>query len=411
MRAIVDKKYLLPFILITSLFFLWGFARATLDVLNKHFQESLSISITKSTLIQVTTYLGYFLMAIPAGILITKFGYRKGVVTGLLLFAGGSFLFIPGAAMMSFSIFAGALFVIGCGLVILETAANPYASVLGSADTAASRLNLAQSFNGMGCILGPVLMGGFLLSGENGSVDIPYAIMGCFVLFVAIIFSRVRLPEIASEDEDKNSGKQKSVSATIKKLLSNRVFTLGFLALFCYEIAEISINSLFINYTTSDDWMDIKTATAVLSFGALGLFMVARIFGSWIMSHIKAEKVLAFCGVLTMLSAILVSLDIGILSKIALFSCYAFEAIMFPTIFAVTIARVNPDSVKIGSSLLMMTPIGGAVGTFLMGSVADTISISASFAVPAIGYFFVLLYAINLLYKQNKKLVYTHNAR
>ena len=304
---------------------------------------------------------------------------------------------------MSFNMFAGALFVIGCGLVILETAANPYASVLGSPETAASRLNLAQSFNGLGCILGPVLMGGFILTGEDTSVDIPYTIMGCFVLIIAIIFSRVRLPEISSEDTDIRKGENVSVVSTIKTLLSDRIFSMGFLALFCYEIAEISINSLFINYTTSEGWMDNQTAATVLSFGALGLFMVARIFGSWIMSRIKAEKVLAFCGVMTVISAILVSLNIGFWSKAGLFSCYAFEAIMFPTIFAVTIARVNPNSVKLGSSLLMMTPIGGAVGTFLMGTMADTTSISASFIVPAAGYFLVLLYAINRLFRINKK--------
>ena len=194
---LVSKKYLLPFILITSLFFMWGFARAILDVLNKHFQESLEISITQSTLIQATTYLGYFLMALPAGILITRFGYRRGVVTGLLLFGIGALLFIPGSAMLSFPIFLVALFVIGCGLVMLETSANPYAAELGDKATAASRLNLAQSFNGLGCILAPVIVGGFLFSGGSGGVEVPYTIMGVIVLVAALVFSRVSLPEIS----------------------------------------------------------------------------------------------------------------------------------------------------------------------------------------------------------------------
>ena len=396
-NKLVEKKYLIPFALITSLFFMWGFARATLDVLNKHFQESLSISITQSTLIQATTYLGYFLMAIPAGVLITRYGYRRGVVAGLLLFAIGSLLFIPGAAVMSFNIFIGALFVIGCGLVILETAANPYASVLGSPATAASRLNLAQSFNGLGCILAPVLIGNFLFSGDNGNVDIPYAIMGGFVLVAALIFSRIKLPEISSEEAEEKEEQPHSVFSTIKALLSDPVFSLGLFALFCYEIAEISINSLFINYTTSEGWMDNTVASTVLSFGALGLFMLARIGGSWIMSLINAEKVLAFCAVMTVVSALLVAFNIGVMSKVGLFACYAFEAIMFPTIFAITIARVKPASVKLASSLLMMTPIGGAVGTFLMGLVADATSMSTSFVVPAIGYFFVLIYSIKRL--------------
>lgn len=400
---LVSKKYLLPFILITSLFFMWGFARAILDVLNKHFQESLSISITQSTLIQATTYLGYFLMALPAGILITRFGYRRGVVTGLLLFGIGALMFIPGASAMSFPIFLAALFVIGCGLVMLETSANPYAAELGDKDTAASRLNLAQSFNGLGCILAPVIVGGFLFSGDNGGVEVPYTVMGIIVLLAALLFSRVKLPEIATGREQGKGKREQGrgerekgngIGATIRELWSRRRFRYGVIALFCYEVAEISINSLFINYATSDGWMDKGTASVVLSFGALGLFMVARVVGSAIMSKIKAEKVLLACAVMTVLGAVAVTLDAGIISKAGVFVCYAFEAIMFPTIFAITISGAG-RSVKIASSFLMMTPIGGAVGTALMGYMADVTSMSTAFAVPAAGYCCVLLYAIS----------------
>ena len=397
---LVSKKYLLPFILITSLFFMWGFARAILDVLNKHFQEELSISITQSTLVQATTYLGYFLMALPAGILITRFGYRRGVVTGLLLFGIGALMFIPGASLMSFPIFLAALFVIGCGLVLLETSANPYAAELGEKATAASRLNLAQSFNGLGCILAPVIVGGFLFSDNSGGVEVPYTVMGVIVLIAALIFSRVQLPEISAKSDDKekadgsDSSKQ-GLGATIRDLWKRKTFRYGLLALFCYEIAEISINSLFINYATSDGWMDKATASIVLSFGALGLFMVARIAGSAIMSKIKAEKVLLVCAIMTVLGATAVALDLGAVSKAGVFVCYAFEAIMFPTIFAITISDAG-KSVKIASSFLMMTPIGGAVGTSLMGLMADATSMSTAFVVPAIGYFFVLVYALRI---------------
>lgn len=405
---LVSKKYLLPFILITSLFFMWGFARAILDVLNKHFQESMDISITQSALVQATTYLGYFLMALPAGIMITRFGYRRGVVTGLLLFGVGSLLFIPGDSMMSFPIFLGALFVIGCGLAILETAANPYASELGDRATAASRLNFAQSFNGLGCILAPVIVGGFLFSSEGASVSVPYTVMGVVVLLVALFFSRAKLPEItASDDSSENSGssgKPAGIGATIRSLWKRKLFRMGVFALFCYEVAEISINSLFINYATAgaDPWMDKATASAVLSFGALGLFMLARIVGSWVMSRIDARKVLLFCAVITVAGALCVTLDAGPLSRGGVFMCYAFEAIMFPTIFAITIGEAG-KSVKIASSFLMMTPIGGAVGTLLMGLVADHASVSTAFIVPAIGYAFVLLYALALLPRLRRK--------
>lgn len=399
MSRLVSKKYLIPFILITSLFFMWGFARAILDVLNKHFQEELSISITQSTLIQATTYLGYFLTALPAGIVITRYGYRRGVVTGLLLFGIGSLLFIPGQSMMSFAVFLVALFVIGCGLAMLETAANPYAAELGDKATAASRLNLAQSFNGLGCILAPVIVGGFLFSGSGANVAVPYTLMGIVVLAVAALFTKVSLPEIQTDGpavDPQAEGSASGIAATIRHLWSDTGFRLGVLALFCYEVAEISINSLFINYATADGWMDRETAAAVLSFGALGLFMVARVIGSWIMSRIAAQRVLLFCAVMTVAGALAVTIGAGTLSHAGVFVCYAFEAIMFPTIFAITISRAG-SSVKIASSFLMMTPIGGAVGTLLMGIVADSTSMSTAFIVPAAGYAFVLLYALYAL--------------
>lgn len=399
-QTLVRKEYLIPFILITSLFFMWGFARAILDVLNKHFQESMDITITRSTLIQAMTYLGYFLMALPAGIFITRYGYRRGVVMGLLLFGIGSLMFIPGEQMASFNFFLVSLFVIGCGLAVLETAANPYVTELGDRTTAASRLNLAQSFNGLGCILAPVIVGGFLFSGDGTqSVALPYTIMGAIVLMVALVFCRVKLPEIKStESAPADTEAPAGTMATIRRLWSMQGFRLGVLALFCYEIAEISINSLFINYVTADGWMDKMTASAVLSFGALGLFMVARVLGSWIMSRVAAEKALAVCAILTVAGSLLVVLDAGLLSKAGLFACYAFEAIMFPTIFAITISGVGAgSSTKIASSFLMMTPLGGAVGTFLMGLVADASTMSTSFIVPCIGYAVVMLFAFRAL--------------
>lgn len=391
---LISKRYALPFALITTLFFLWGFARAILDVLNKHFQSELSISITRSTMIQTVTYLGYFLMAIPAGIMITRRGYRRGVVTGLICFGVGALMFIPGAAVMSFPLFLTALFIIGCGLAMLETAANPYAAELGAKETAASRLNLAQSFNGLGCIVAPALVGGFLFSDPNSSVATPYTILGIVVLVAAVCFSRADLPEIKTDDAPASTpGASRTLGQSVRALWSRRGFRLGILALFCYEIAEISINSLFINYATYDGWLTPAVAARILSFGALALFMAARVIGSFVMSKIAAEKVLLFCALMTVLGACTVALDLGAVSKAAVFVCYAFEAIMFPTIFAITIAEAG-DDVKIASSFCMMTPIGGAVGTFLMGLVADSASIASSFLIPAAGYAFVLVYAV-----------------
>ena len=391
--ALVDRQYRLPFILLTSLFFLWGFAHAILDVLNKHFQELLDISKTHSAFVQVTMYMGYFVMAIPAGLFINRFGYRSGVVFGLLLYGIGALLFIPGQYFVSFNAFLFALFVIGCGLTFLETAANPYVTELGAKETAASRLNFAQSFNGLGCICAPLLVGLFLFS-ENkehpNSVAFPYVCMGILVLLVACVFLRVKLPEIAHQTEVDDQGKRVG-------LWSHRLFIFGLIALFAYEVAEISINSFFINYVVEQNWMDARYASLILSFGGLGLFMIGRFAGSWIMRRVRAEKMLFWCATGTVLTTTVVLLDVGIVSLIALLLGYAFEAIMFPTIFALSLKGLG-NHTKRASSFLMMSPVGGVVGPLLMGFVADhTASMVWAFVVPWIADVVVWLYARKML--------------
>ena len=389
-HSVSDKKYLVPFILITSLFFLWGFARAILDVLNKHFQNALHISITQSAMIQVTTYLGYFLMAIPAGIFINRYGYRRGVVFGLLLFGLGAVFFIPGALIGSFSAFLFCLFVIGCGLVFLETAANPYVTELGARETATSRLNLSQSFNGLGSIFATFCIGQFLFNDtqQGGNVVIPYAILGVLVLAIAVVFSRVDLPEIQHQQtkEDKAKG------SNIAKLFANhRMFVFGLFALLSYEVAEISINSYFINFVTGMHWMSDRTASLVLTL-ALAFFMVGRFLGSWIMRHIQATTMLLICAVGSVVCIGLVLCDLGIVSLVALVGNYLFEAIMFPTIFSIALTGLG-NLTKSASSLLMMTPIGGC-GFLLMGMIADTTHVTLPFVVPFIGFLIVLAYAV-----------------
>lgn len=394
--ALVASQYRVPFVLLTSLFFLWGFAHAILDVLNKHFQELLAITRAHSALIQATMYMGYFVMAIPAGMFITRWGYRRGVVFGLLLYGIGSLLFIPGQYMMSFNMFLFSLFVIGCGLVFLETAANPYVTELGARETAASRLNFAQSFNGLGCIFAPLLAGLLLFSEEDqaasGNVALPYTCMGVVVLLVALVFSRVRLPEIKHEVELDDQGHRVG-------LWSHRLFIFGLAALFAYEISEISINSFFINYVVEQGWMTARQASLVLSFGGLSLFMAGRFVGSWIMSRVRAEKMLFWCAVGTVSMTLLVIADLDMVSLIALLCCYAFEAIMFPTVFALALRGLGSHT-KRASSFLMMSPVGGAVGPLLMGYVADTFSMSLSFIVPLLGYVVVLGYARAVLKKR-----------
>lgn len=396
--TLTDKKYLVPFVLITSLFFLWGFARAILDVLNKHFQNSLDISLTQSSLIQVTTYLGYFLMAIPAGWFINRQGYRRGVVFGLALFAFGALLFIPGAEIGTFYAYLGPLFIIGCGLVFLETAANPYAAELGDKETASSRLNFSQSFNGLGCLFATYAVGQFLFNGssDGGNVVVPYAVLGVLVMCIAVVFSRVDLPEIKHEETEEDSIQDTRIMKLFKR---HPMFVFGLFALLAYEIAEISINSYFINFVTGQGWMDDNTASIVLTV-ALGFFMVGRFLGSWIMRKVRAELILLYCGVGSVVCIGLVLLDLGKCSMIALVCNYLFEAIMFPTIFTLALQGLG-NLTKSASSLLMMTPIGGCF-FLLMGYVADQTNLVLPFMIPFIGYFVVLLFASELTRKHKQ---------
>ena len=390
--TLTDRRYVVPFALITSLFFLWGFARAILDVLNKHFQNALDISLTQSSLIQVTTYLGYFLTAIPAGWFINRQGYRRGVVFGLALFALGSLMFIPGAAIGTFYAFLLPLFIIGCGLVFLETAANPYASELGDKATASSRLNFSQSFNGLGCLFATYVVGQFLFNGSNEGGDGvgPYTLLGILVMVIAVVFSRVHLPEIKHEETEEDRIKDTRIMKLFKH---HPMFVFGLFSLLAYEIAEISINSYFINFVTGQGWMDDNSASMVLTV-ALGFFMVGRFLGSWIMRRIPAERMLMYCSLGSVSCLGVVLLDIGHWSMYALIANYLFEAIMFPTIFSLSLQGLG-NLTKSASSLLMMTPIGGCF-FLLMGYVADQTNLVVPFLIPFIGYFIVLLYASEL---------------
>ncbi len=395
--ALTNRSYLLPFILVTSLFFLWGFARAILDVLNKHFQNALDISITQSSLIQVTTYLGYFIMAIPAGWFINRRGYRLGVVFGLLLFGIGALLFIPGAEAGTFYAYLGALFIIGCGLVFLETSANPYVTELGDPRTATSRLNLSQSFNGLGSLSATFLIGQFLFNGTDrgGNIVIPYTVLGIVVLIIAVVFSRVNLPEIKHQETEED----RSQGTRINKLFRHHpMFVFGLFSLLAYEVAEISINSYFINYVTAKGWMSDNTASIVLTV-ALAFFMIGRFVGSWIMRRVAAERMLLYCAIGSVVCIGTVMLNLGRISMVALVCNYVFEAIMFPTIFSLALRGLG-NLTKSASSLLMMTPIGGC-GFLLMGIIADsTQMMSMPFIIPFIGYFVVLLFASELTRKK-----------
>ena len=415
-HALVGQGYWLPFVLITFFFFLWGFARAILDVLNPFFQATFQINKTQASLIQFVTFTAYFLMAVPAGMLIRKYGTRYGVVTGLILFGGAALSFVLsrffGDSIFWFYLLL--LFVIGCGLACLEVAANPYVTLLGDSETAASRINRAQSFNGMGCIFGALLGGAYCFSVEQPNISVPYIGIGVFVLLVAILFSRVKLPEFVIENKDTPQS-----SDNKRGLMGHPLFLFGMFALFCYEVAEIAIASFYINYATENNmaqWIgsfihDVFgaslnshfIASIVLSVG-LFLFMCGRFAGSWIMRFVRAEKVLFACATGTVLMTALVLMDIRIVSFVASILIFVFEAIMFPTIFALSIKGLGGLTQK-ASAVLMMTPIGGAIGTVLMGMAADHQGMTFAFFVPMIAFCVILVYAATVLRKKQNNVI------
>lgn len=391
------KSFLLPFILITSLFFLWGFAHSILDVLNKHFQDSLSISKTGSAMVQAVVYGGYFLMAIPAGKIISKWGYRSGVIVGLLLYGIGALLFIPGACILSFEFFLLCLFIIGCGLTCLETAANPYVTVLGDPQSAEQRINLSQSLNGLGWIVGP-LVGGMLLFNDNDSasssaessatLSIPYAIIGVIVLIIAFLFSRIHLPEITEQETEDTAS-----NTSEKSLWQHKHFIFGLASLFLYVAAQTGLNSFFINFATENAGITPTTASLLLGFGCMGLFMLGRMGGSWAMSKIRPSLLLGCCAIGATLSMIILLFASGTIGLGALFLCYLCESIMFPTIFALSIRGLGKHT-KQASSYLIMSIVGGAVAPILMGYIADTTgNMRPAFIIPMVCYIVIVWFA------------------
>lgn len=389
-RTADGKNYLWPFVLVTSLFFLWGLAHSILDVLNKHFQETMDgVGKTESALVQAVMYGGYFVMALPAGQIIKRYGYRAGVITGLLLYGIGALLFIPGGQLLSFPFFLFSLFVIGCGLTCLETSANPYVTVFGNAEGAARRINLSQSFNGLGWIVGPLIGGhfAFAVGADKGSIAIPYAIIGVVVLCVALVFAQVKLPEVQAD----GVAQTESAHAT-DSLWQHRNFVYGLIALFLYVAAQTGINSFFINYVTEHASVSNVNASLLLGFGGMGLFMVGRMGGSWLMLRVRAERVLLYCAVgATLAMAVLLS-GAGVAGVAAFMLCYLCESIMFPTIFALALKGVGQHT-KRASSFLIMSIVGGAIAPVLMGLIADHASMAMAFIVPLCCFVVIAAYA------------------
>jgi FHS family L-fucose permease-like MFS transporter len=394
--SLVTRKFLLPFILVTSLFFLWGVAHSLLDVLNKHFQDILGITKARSGLVQAALYGGYFIMAIPAGMFMNRLGYKRGIVMGLLLYAAGSLLFWPATFIQTFEFTLLCLFIIACGLTFLETAANPYSSVLGPKETSEQRLTLSQSFNGLGWIIGPAL-GGMLILGGSGdggdagnkfsSMALPYMLIGGVVLVVAFMFVITRMPDIHEGEHDSHGER-----GTYGGLLRVRHFRYAVIAQFLYVAAQTGINSFFINYVVETmPGFSPEKAAYLLSLGFV-FFMSGRFIGSLFMSWFSPRHMLGIYALVNTAAMALVMMGLGWPSLVALYLNYFCMSIMFPTIFALGLKDLGGMTKK-GSSVLVMTIVGGAVCPVLMGRIADVSGMATGFVVPLVCFAFIAWYA------------------
>lgn len=391
-------SYLIPFILVSSLFLMWGIAHGLLDVLNKHFQEAFTMSKAQSGFVQFSTYIAYGLISVPAGLFMRKYGYKKGIILGLLIYAIGSFSFLPAAFLHSATPFFIALFVVACGLCFLETAANPYSTVLGPKESAAPRLNLSQSLNGLGWILGP-LIGGYLIFGaEEGdtlALTKPYILLGVCTIVIAILFFFVKLPDIQESDSDdtESAGAESKVSENKIPLFKHRHFVLAVLALVAYMMAQSGIFGFFINYVMEQDANITKLeATQLLSFGGMLLFMIGRLSGSYIMSKFKPNHILSFYASMCIIAMILVILTLGKISLYALYVSFFFMSIMFPTIYALGLVKMGSHT-KRAASFLTMAVAGGAFSPIIMGLLGEE-NMAIGFFIPLICFVFILYFGL-----------------
>lgn len=412
------KNYFFTFILVSMLFLLWGACNGMIDVMDKHFQDYLYLTKSKSAWVQFAHYLGYLLMALPASWLARKLGYKGGIITGLLLVSLGGFWFIPATSISAFWAFLLGVCLIAMGLTVLETVANPYTTVLGPKEFAATRINLAQSFNGVGWILGPIVGGMFFYSSQGAEVAqqqlyIPYLAVAIIVLILAVIFYFANVPDLNTEDEYNIN--QNSDQGTKHSIWKHPHFVGAVIAQFFYVAAQAGIFSFFINYiieelpsisnSVANSWLFNERAVlrdgnyfineqgATFLLGTIGfpLFLFGRATGAVILKKIKASKVLGLYGFTNILLSAVIIFKLGWFSVSALFLSFFFMSIMFPTIFALGIYGLGVKAKK-ASGFIVMAIMGGAIMPKIMGHLGDTYNMSVGFIMPLICFAIVAIY-------------------
>ncbi|MDQ1086138.1 L-fucose:H+ symporter permease [Siphonobacter sp. SORGH_AS_1065] len=402
-------SYLFPLILITCLFFLWGMANNLNDILIQQFKKAFELSDFQSGLVQSAFYLGYFVLALPASLIMRKYNYKTGIVIGLVLYALGAFLFVPAADQNSYQFFLFALFVIASGLAFLETAANPYVAVLGTPETASFRLNLVQAFNPIGCVTGIIVGQQFIFSGvehtaetlsklspealkayyvsESAAVKMPYLVIGIVVAVFAVIFLITRFP-IVKDEESREVAPSISGSILKKKHFSGAV-----IAQFFYVGAQVCIWSFLIRYIQYNlPGTPEKTAANYLII-SLVLFTAGRFLGTALMKRISDHVLLVSYAIATILLVAVAILFPGTMGLWALVITSFFMSIMYPTIFSLGISGLG-ERAKLGSSILVMAIIGGAILTAAMGKLSDEVGITNALLIPLAGFVVVGWYGL-----------------
>lgn len=416
------NNYTIPLILVTSLFFLWGLANSLNGTLVKQFQTALDLQRWQANIVETAFYFGYFVMALPAGVVMRKYGYKMGILLGLILYAAGAFLFYPAADVRAYSFFLLALFMIASGIAFLETAANLYVTVLGDPAKGDFRLNFAQSFNGMSIILGPVIGGFFIFSDkeysrealaampivESGairaahaaSVQTPYLLIACVVTFVAILFAFTKMPELKSNVE-------KTSNISIRELLTHKHLVLGIIAQFLNVGAQVTLWGNFVDlkldyapetnlwivekiYQISADMSATQMASFHASFAFI-LFLLGRFLGTFLMGRYKSNLILGVYAIGAVASLVIAMLAGGIMAVVAIMFVYFCQSIMFPTIFALSCKNLGEGS-KLASSLIIMSIVGGAILPPLAATLFK-INTNVALAIPMFCFAYIVYYA------------------
>jgi FHS family L-fucose permease-like MFS transporter len=408
---LTERRYVAPFILITSLFFLWAFGVNLNDILIPRFKNAFALSDFQSSFIQVAFFSGYCLAALPAGRLMERIGYKRGILTGLALCAAGALLFVPASVSGTYAFFLVALFVMACGQSFLEVAANPYVTILGPGDSSERRLNLAQSFNAVGAVCA-MLLGLFILSGKEitpeqrtgfsvaqeqayrtaqaSSVRLPYALIACIFVVVAVLIITMHIPEVSEKGTETGIDER----ASWKKVLQQRHLVKGVLAQFLYVGAQVGVGSFVIRFAQhSLPGLTSRSAWYYLLGHWIG-FTLGRFGGSALMKSVPAPRLLSICGAGSLVSIVVALSVSGPASVWALVLIGLFNSIMFPTIFALSIKNLGPLT-KRGSSLQVMAILGGAVLPAIMGRISDATNIRTAFVIPLVCYLYISYFAVS----------------